>query len=217
MKIKTAAIVFSSLIAGSLASSAATFVLANLTGGPGADTLFANADSSPMTSGTVAIGYFGIGVTIDDVNTVSGLFSNLGSFTSVQAATPGQSVAFAGAGYLLEDLVDVGNITGTNTLIGRSVYVVMTDAASLASATLTSQWGLFIVDTIKDDVPVPNQYTGNPLGAIPVIGTPGSFNDTENITGIGPGVFSTYNMVPEPSAALLGALGALGLLRRRRI
>jgi MYXO-CTERM domain-containing protein len=39
-----------------------------------------------------------------------------------------------------------------------------------------------------------------------------SYTEVAPVTGSGPAI----NFVPEPSAALLGALGALGLLRRRR-
>jgi MYXO-CTERM domain-containing protein len=68
----------------------------------------------------------------------------------------------------------------------------------------------------------------NAIGAYkgPIVPSLGAvtFNPTNSSDsiGIGTSVFtagspnSGFQLIPEPSAALLGALGALGLLRRRR-
>lgn len=216
MKLKSTLLVVSGLFAGVLASSAANVVLFNVQGGPGVDTIWANVDGTPMDgSGFVTIGYFANGVTSSQIDTIEELFPLLGSFTSIQTAIPGTSSAFAGPGYLAEDLTNIGSITGANVLLGRSLYVIASDAANIGAATLNSGYSLFFVDTIKDDSPVENQYTGNPAGSTVLIGAVGS---VDGDLGLGDGTTSSLQLVtvPEPSAALLGVVGALGLLRRRR-
>ena len=210
MKIKKALILIAGLCYGTLASNAATVSLANVQGGPGVDMLWGDINGQPMNSGIVAVGYFTAGVTEEDISTIEGLFANLANFTTLQSAVPGSSVNFPSAGYLLEDPFTFSP-TG---LIGRNLYTIATDAASLAFADETSSFSMFRVATIAEDVPLPNDYIANPAGGTIIIGSVGTW---EGETAFGSGVYDTLNLVPEPSAALLGAIGALGLLRRRRI
>lgn len=209
MKIKKTLILIAALCYGTLASNAATVSLANVQGGPGVDMLWADLNGQPMNSGIVAVGYFTATVTEENISTVEGLFANLANFTIVQSAVPGSSTNFPTAGYLLEDPTTFSP-TG---LVGRNLYTIATNAASLALADETSAFSMFRVATIAEDVPLPNDYTANPAGGTIIIGSVGTW---EGETEFGPGVYDTLNLVPEPSAALLGAIGALGLLRRRR-
>ncbi len=64
-------------------------------------------------------------------------------------------------------------------------------------------------------MPDEKEYTINPSGLIPLIGTLGIYNGD---AGGGEGEYKTLKttLIPEPSAALLGSLGVLVLLRRRR-
>ena len=215
MKLKNTLLIGTCLLASAMASNAAVYQLINVQGGPGVDTLFANNNGTLMGSGTVAIGYFGAGVTNDQVNTIEELVPLLASFTAVDTAVPGTSTAFAGAGYLAEDPANTPAILAGNPLLGRGVYVIATNASSLGAANLNSEFSVFFLRNISEDSPAENTYTGNPAGATVLIGTPGVFTGD---AGFGQGDYATLQMavIPEPSAALLGAVGALGLLRRRR-
>ena len=214
------------LMAGSINSNAASFVISNVVSGPG-DTLYADADNNLMSSGTVAIGYFNPDI---DVSTISGatdkisaLYAVLGSFVTVTSQAPGSlSVTLGGsfAGYAEQaEPTPIGTITTGNALLNRSIYSILTNASSIASATASSQFAFLLIGTINDDNPDEYLYTSNPVNA-PIIGSIGSY--TGNAAGFGT-VEDTYvtlkmaTSIPEPSAALLGAFGVLGLLRRRRI
>ena len=219
MKMKKTLIVASALVAGALTSNAASYALFNVAGGPGVDTLWANADGTLMNgNGFVTMGYFATNPLTTDIDTIAELVALKSTFTAVQTATPGLSINFAAAGYLAEDAVSSGAlITGANSgLIGRKLYAIASNAADLASATELNYFSLFEVATIGDDSPIEQQYVANPAGVTPIIGEldSGDFGDL----GLGEGTYTTLKLVgvPEPSAALLGALGALGLLRRRR-
>jgi hypothetical protein len=222
MKMKSTLLVAAALVTGALTSHGAQYALFNVAGGPGTDTLWAGlpiapslTNGAPMTAGFVTMGYFPSSVTSSNIDTIPELLANLGTFTSLQTATPGQSVSFAAAGYLAEDNVVGATITGTNALIGRTLYAIASNASSIGSATLANGFSLFQVAVIADDVPFDNTYVANPAGVTPIIGTLGSYTGD---LGLGEGTTTTLQLaaVPEPSAALLGAIGALGLLRRRR-
>jgi hypothetical protein len=220
MKLKKTLIVASALVAGALTSNAATYSIANLQSGPSTDTLWANADGTLMNgAGFVTIGYFGSAVLTTDIDTIAELVALKSTFTAVQTATPGQSTMFAAPGYISEDPTESVSITGSNALIGRKLYAIASNAASLAAATALNAFSLFEFGTIVDDVPFEQSYVANPAGVTPIIGELGSYNDSENALGLGAGTYTTLKLVgvPEPSAALLGACGVLGLLRRRRI
>ena len=222
MKLKSTLFVITGLLAGVLTSSAASVALFNVGSGAGSDVLFADKDNNLLGgTGLVTVGYFAAGVTQDQIDSIPELVSALGGFTLITSATPGTSAALSAAGYLAEDPVSMGSITASGAgsqvaLLGRQLYSITTNAASLAAATLSSQFALFSVAKILDDSPLPNDYVVNPSGTTPIIGTLGSF--VGNPGDQGEGTYTTLKMdaVPEPSAALLGALGALGLLRRRR-
>jgi hypothetical protein len=219
MKLKTLSLVVAGLAAATLSSNAAIFQLINVQGGPGVDTIWANVNGSPMTSGFVTMGYFQSGVSLEMINTIPELVTQLqipSNFTAVQTAVPGTSTDFAAPGYLAEQGASAGAVPTGSPLIGRAIYVIASDAANLASITGLSGFSMFTVGSFLADDPLEVTYTGNPAGNAPIIGVPGSFTGD---LGLGEGTTSSLRLVavPEPSAALLGALGALGLLRRRRI
>lgn len=214
MKAITLLIATASILAVS-SSNAAQYALINLQGGAGLDTLWSNADSTPMTSGFVTIGYFATNPLITEINTPEGLASLLGTFTAMQTAVPGTSTAFPGPGYLAEDFAQGVQVSTISPLFGRNIYAIASDASGLASATGNNAYSVFFVSTHLEDSPIEQQYIANPANVItPIMGSIGSWEGDPG--GIGQGTFRTLNLVPEPSAALLGALGALGLLRRRR-
>ncbi len=220
MKLKKTLIVASALVAGALTSNAATYSLFNVAGGPGVDTLWANADGTLMNgTGFVTMGYFATNPLTTDIDTIAELVALKSTFTSVQTATPGNSAAFTAPGFLAEDAAVVSSITGSNALIGRKLYAIASNASSLAAATELNAFSLFEVATIVDDVPFEQNYVANPAGSTVIIGEFGVYDDSTGALGLGEGTYTTLKLagVPEPSAALLGAFGVLGLLRRRRI
>ncbi len=218
MKIKSTLLTLATMFVGVMSSNAATMIISNVTDGPG-DTLYATSTNSLMNGGIVTMGYFAAGITQSQINTISGLVANLGSFTIVTSLAPGSpssSLSASVPGYAQQDTpTSIGNITGVNPLLGRTVYSIVTSAASLALATGSSEFALLNLGNITDDVPVEGSFSADPKGRVPVIGTIGTFTGDP---GSGAGTYGTLKMavVPEPSAALLGAIGALGLLRRRR-
>lgn len=216
MKTKALLLAVAGLILGSASSQAAQYALFNANAGPSTDTLWANVDGSLMDGGGfVTIGYFADGVVVTDIPS---LLANVGTFTALQTHTPNTSngsTIFSGPGYVAQDYSSFPLVAAGNALIGRSLYAIASDAATLAAATNANGFSMFFVDTIKEDSPVENQYTANPAGVVPVIGQLGTFTGD---AGLGDGTYTTLQLVvvPEPSAALLGAFGVLGLLRRRR-
>jgi hypothetical protein len=211
MKIKHAMIVAASVALFSSAN-AATFVVSNVVDGL-SETLYQNGNGTLNSGGIATIGYFTSGYTITGVAA-----TDLAAFTIVTSAEiGGASVDLGGAfaGYAQSDAVDVGTITTGNVLLNRPVYSFIGNLATLASS---NAWILIQVGTITDDVPTANDYSSNPAANLPVAGYgqvgPGF---TGNAGGQGSSTYSTLQFIPEPSAALLGAFGVLGLLRRRRI
>jgi hypothetical protein len=219
MKLTHTLFVAGALLASSLASKAATVTIANVQGGAGVDTLWANTDGSLMTTGKIFAGYFGPTVTEDQIDTIAELFSKLGDFTVLASATPGSSTAFEAPGYVAED---PSASFSPASLVGRTLYAIATNASSLGAATLSSAYSMFTFGTLMADEPIPNDYTANPAGLTPIIGELDSFTGVPggaaSESPFGAGTYTTLKMVavPEPSSMLLGAIGALALLRRRR-
>jgi hypothetical protein len=201
-------------------SQAANVVIFNVAGGADIDTLWANADGSLMTTGKVSVGYFGPSVTVDQIDTIAELFSKLGEFTTLTSATPGSSSTFLAPGYVAEDPFQFA----PSSLIGRTLYAIATNAASLNAATLSSGYSMFTFGSVVADDLGENDYVANPAGVTPIIGVLGTFTGDPGgaaTDAFGPAASGNYTTlklvaVPEPSTTLLGAVGALALLRRRR-
>ena len=197
-------------------ANAATYAVSNvLTGDGSADALFQNVDNSLLNGGIVALGYFTGGAPSSSLNDIA---TTISSFTLQASALTGDysgSLGGSFAGYVEANLVSGASITEPNALIGQSMYVFVGNAATLQASTA---WALAHIGTIFDDVPLEMQYTANPLGVTPLIGSVGSY--TGDASGFGSSTFNTLKLaqaIPEPSAAVLGAFGALLVLRRRRI
>jgi hypothetical protein len=229
-KTKTSILALTILLGGTIASNAAIFLVSNVVDFQ-TDTLYATSSNVPMTSGVVAVGYFGSTIVDTDVDTIPELFSLLGTFTTQSFFVPGSNMGTYGIsvpGYAdNSDLAATsGNILTGNALLNRPVYSIVTDAASLATATATSGFALVRIGTINNDEGGELSYSSNPAGLTPLIGSTDTLTTTLGIDFDGPGgdpalgasTYSTLKLsaVPEPSAALLGAIGAMALLRRRR-
>ena len=89
------------------------------------------------------------------------------------------------------------------------MYFIVGNAATKAASTY---WGIYSMTT-------PAFFPANvtAAGSTPVsIATGAAITPLANAGTVTLNSFALVPLVPEPSAALLGALGALGLLRRRR-
>lgn len=209
-------------------SHAAILAVSNI-GDLTTDRLYAYQDGSRMNGGLVTIGYFNSGAI--DPTTIANLFSNLGNFITVSTFVPGSPMTSLG-GMAINGYADntgdtpgaiggsvpasIGQLLTGNALIGRSYFSIITNASSLGSATLSSQYALVKLGQLPNEDGGELSFNSNPKSIAPVIGTIGSFTGD---LGFGSNTYSTLKMtsVPEPSAALLGAVGMIGLLRRRRI
>jgi hypothetical protein len=234
MKIKSSLLTLTLLLSGALASNGAVFAIGNVVDFA-TDTLYADKDNNLMNGGIVTIGYFASTIADADIDTIPELFAQLGGFTVASSFVPGSlmgtySISAAGYADNSDTAASAGLVTSTlNTaLFGRTVYSIVSSAASLNAALATSQFALVKIGTIGNDEGGELTYVSNPAGKTPIgtVGSIGSFNGSLGIDFDGPGgdpalpagTYGTLKMaaVPEPSAALLGAIGALGLLRRRR-
>jgi MYXO-CTERM domain-containing protein len=226
MKLKTTILALSSLVLASVSSNAASMIVTNVSNGPG-DTLYALNNNSLLDTGLVTMGYFIPGITqsqIDTIPELKAVLSTPTNYITVTSSIPGAVGSGLSAGYASGTALDMGSITGSNALIGRTIYSIILNQGTLAdfvsnASSITNQVALVNIGLIKDDVPDLQLYSSNPQApAVAVIGSFDTLDITDDSNPLGNGTYSTLKMavVPEPSAALLGALGALGFLRRRR-
>lgn len=240
MKIKTALMTGILLVSASVTSHAAQFILNNVVaGGPG-DVLWgtmaptstpgynATTNNSLLSStGVVAFGYFNSALILGaNLDTNAEVFGNLSNFISVTTAVPGDSangdLGAAFPGYIQQAVFTQANggvlIPAGSSLVGRDIYLIFSDAASLLGATASSTFAVLKTGQFLDDSGGELQYFGNPSGVTPTLGTLGKFTGNASGQATGAGTYDVVRLavVPEPSSALLGALCAFGLLRRRR-
>lgn len=205
------------LIAISSMSNAANFIISNVSDGL-TDTLFANGDNSPSTGGIVTLGVFASGFNVpENLLNFAALTANFTIFAAGVTGGASTSLGLASApGYAEFPLVENAPLVTGNPLIGQTLYLFFGNKATLGES---DELVLLNMGALQNEDAVARHYAANPafrVGA-PLLGT------FDSVTGDfgGQGVVSTFTtvhggMVPEPSAALLGVVGALGLLRRRR-
>lgn len=212
MKLKLTLTLVSAIVLSQ--ANAATYLVSNVVNGNGTtDSLFQNVDDSLLNGGIVALGYFAGGTPSSSLNDIATTISSFTLQASALAGSNSASLSGSFAGYVEADLITGVSITGSNSLIGQSMYIFVGNAATLGTSTA---WAIASIGTIADDIPFDNQYTAQPFGVTPLIGSVGSF--TGDAGGLGSSTFNTLKLaaVPEPSAALLGAIGAALLVVRRR-
>lgn len=214
---KLTSLAFGLALALSGASNAAIYAASNVALGPGganADTAITNNSNVRLNNAVVTVGYFAAGFNVAaNVGNTALLIAN---YTVVATALTGtNSVTLGGsfAGFAEGPNVDTANITTGDDLLGRTLYSFVGNNTTLAGS---NAFGLVAIGPLLDDVPNERTYIANATGKTVLIGN----KSTVVVTGSGD-ANGTYNSlqlvpVPEPSAALLGMLGALGLLRRRR-
>lgn len=161
---------------------------------PASNTIYTLSATLTQPAGGAATGWAGIGFTGGNTTTVSFFLNNAAPWMlwrPSNASAPNEVVSWLGTG--ATGSVNEGQFTGTATFD----IVLNTQAA-----TWTAEW--FV-----------NGVTVRPAEAVA----------TQAITHIGLGrengissTFSNFSLtqIPEPSTALLGGLGILALLRRRR-
>lgn len=153
-----------------------------------------------------------------------GIFStdNLSAFSTTQLLS-----AFTGFG--LPVAFNVAGTTGNRSVYssaqsqavlgspfaGKPVYIFAGNGTTYGNSTefLIVKASTLTFNAADDNVPTPNSYVITPDNSSVLFGS--IVNDVKTSssdTSVNPG----WQMVPEPSAAILGTLGALVLLRRRR-
>jgi hypothetical protein len=194
--------------------------LINADGGP-SDRVILGTDGSLL-----ALGYAGIGTfeTLTDLQveaaatplliaTIVGDFEAIESDDFVTGNNDNYGVAAPGNFVISLDPVNPA------PLIGKTLYNFIGNGSTLANSTA---FVLFKLNhTISADPAPPGLPTAYSLGmnnGTLLFGLSETFTNYSNDDlSISPTNIAAFKLVPEPSAALLGALGALGLLRRRRI
>lgn len=209
-------------ITASLSQAAVTIAVKNFqTAAVGVPVLNANATPGPLSGGSISVGYF----TGNNFN-----FSNV-TAASIKSAfnLAGTSTTFTQAG-LFNTSVTTSITYPDTTFASNNIYVIVGNATTLASSSLiavfagaTVQGGS--VQSVFPTVPSNGTAAASALTTTMsrmVFGksiASGSFTQPSGtLNGTyaqGVQLIST-NVVPEPSALLLGAVGMLGLLRRRR-
>ena len=212
MKIKIA--FAAALMAMASNASAAVYVVSNVATGYGnTDALIQLEDNSLSTGGIAALGYFS-GSPSGDLANIATTIADFTILGSALTGSYGESLGGSFAGYV-DTVVQGAAVIEPSSLIGKSLYFFVGNASTLAAST---QWALVQVATIFSDDPTEQTYVAQPYGLTPIIGTIGSYTGNPSIIE-GTDTFTTLKLVsavPEPTTALLGAFGALGLLRRRR-
>ena len=204
------------LIAMASNAIAANIIVSNVGSGyANSDTLFENVNGSLLNGGIVAMGYFGSNNPSTDLSQIT---NTLADFTTLASGITGSfsaSLEGAFAGYVEVADVNTGVIGSGSTLINKKVYAFVGNQSTLESSTA---FALFLTGTITEEEPgFESSFIAQPYGLVPLIGTVDSVTTNSPISS-SPETYTTVKLVavPEPSAALLGAVAALGLLRRRR-
>lgn len=169
----------------------------------------------PGDSGFVGLGYF----TVTDATLQSYTLSSSIDAAFVMGASSQFGAGFGSAGAGLYALSGSPLSVSFN---GQTLYTIMSNASTIGASTqfliIKSTVTILADPSITPAAVVKNGGIGNVASVL--VGNYGTFNAD---LGFGGGSIPAYSMlagftpVPEPSAALLGAVGALALLRRRRI
>lgn len=158
--------------------------------------------------GTIA---FGIFTTTIDQNTTD--FSSFTAFGSV-----GTFAASGGFGNRSTFSLASNVTVAGSPFAGENIILFAGNGTSFANST-----EFLVVDTgiafnsVSDATPTPTSFTVRPSTSQVLFGSTVANVLTTNTDSSTTAGWSMAAPIPEPSAAILGALGALGLLRRRRI
>lgn len=177
-------------------------------------------NGTAFTGGSVLIGTFstpaGLGTTVGPISLETFGWTLFGSAPfSTNAAAPGIFGSVAGAGQT--QLGVVGNLptTVTGPFIGNNIYAVVANAAGNDFVVWNSGINFAVEDAVLGGSPISFQ-TRNVTLTRGIVDPDGNIGLTGALVSRNGQAAVTFGVIPEPSAALLGAIGALGLLRRRR-
>lgn len=191
------------------------------------------ADGKPAGSATVkgfnttqGFGMFGYFKTLSDpqimlASTVTDLVADFSSFNTNASAFGATTLGNNGTITMGNADLDVGVAGAGAAFNGKSLYMVFANVANSTLLTQTTQFLILkhLTETFDptDDVPAVKNVTFSAADTALLVGQVGtySFKTRTSDTTAGP-AWNTAVLVPESSTALLGALGAIGLLRRRR-
>jgi hypothetical protein len=213
MKLKLS--IVAALVAILSQANAATYVISNVVTGDTNDVLFENFDGTALNGGIVALGYFATTAPSSSLVDIQTTIANFTLQTSALTGTFSEDLEGSFAGYVQAGSFSGDSIISPSALIGQSMYMFVGNASTLESSTA---WALAAVKTIQSDVPFNQTYNANPNGST-ILGDIGTFDTFTGDVGLGAGTYNTLKLaqaIPEPSAALLGAIGAMAILRRRR-
>lgn len=227
--------IISSIIALSCASTNAGVVsLTNTNLGGIGDIIIVNASDNFVNSGIAAAGYFTSGFNVAgalatglSTGDFTPLISNFTVLTSGDPMIPGDATSVIGGGaglgqfFATVDYGTPGLSTPGSPPLNSLLYAFLGNAATLLDS---SQFALLSSSlTIDSDAPTPDSndliladsVNGGNLTVL--LGTPG-LKDFDFGSVIGVAETPTLGLVaiPEPSSLLLGGLGMLALLRRKR-
>lgn len=164
-----------------------------------------NTDVALNSSFIAKVGFLANGTVLTSTDTFASInvnWTNAGNITFATGDTAGYNGYFSGQ----------VNFTDALGLAGKNIFIWVTDGGD------NNYVGSFSSLLFKADAEIPNSTVApiNQASLGSAFNTVlGSFNGAGANSATGGSL--VLNNVPEPSAALLGAIGALGLLRRRRI
>jgi len=203
MKLTTSLIMFAALATSAFATSV-SFNLAT-------DISVVNAPAGLLLDNTYTLyvgTYTGNPATLASSTTYATINA---SFTAI----PSGSIAFAtggAAGYNGWAAINSSAFVNDALYGGKPLYAWISNGSNL-NAVLTGFGNIPNNGDVPNSLDAGIDLTGI-AGLTKVLGTYSAAGT--NLNAPGSGVIVLNNAVPEPSAALLGALGVLGLLRRRR-
>jgi hypothetical protein len=176
------------------------------------------AGASIAAGGAFAwMGNFDLGVNFESMNatTIIGLFNHADPGATPIGITAARPGLFNG-----QDYNNAGNVYPAG-FVGTQGYILVSNAATLAASTAIA---VFTLGT-NFSAPAPDLTASYTIALTSSVSSL-VYGSTRSVTvqpdnDATPSTFTTGVQmisapIPEPSAALLGALGALGLLRRRR-
>ena len=194
-----------------ICSAAVTVTVANTNIGTGDSRIITNpGGSGGYVGGSWAVGSFANGFNFN--STVADIKSGFAqNGTTATFGLPGTIGSFGGTG-----IVGATSTDGTDSFTGKAIYIVIGNATTIAASTE------FIIYNTGALWPQEVPAVGATVNTFLYNGTMVR-GFTTTTSGLGaPLTFANgdagvaFTAVPETSTALLGAIGALGLLRRRR-
>lgn len=218
------------LVLGVSASSLSAATLLGTSFDYGADPMISGGgiliNGVAATPGTANanFGYFNVGFNVASAVAADdrgGLFAN---FRVISTADVGSTTSTFGSDYAGLFDSGAGAFVTDASNINQTIYGLYTGGSSFSAESIANGYALINSGQIiiADEFP-PASYVMYAAGGTFVGGSEGSDIRTAMLSADALGVVQPTSVpavnvvvVPEPSAALLGAIGALGLLRRRR-